>query len=38
MEMKRIVEFYRIVCKALWAAQLTRNGHWQKASRLMQRP
>ncbi len=24
-----------IICKALWATQLTRSGKWQKAQRLM---
>jgi hypothetical protein len=31
------MSWYTIICQALWATQLTRQGNWRKAQRLMQR-
>jgi hypothetical protein len=31
------MNWYTIICQALWAAQLTRSGKWRKAQQLMQR-
>jgi hypothetical protein len=30
-----MIGWYRIICEALLATQLTRNGKWQKAIKLM---
>jgi len=29
------MNWYTVICQALWATQLTRSGKWQKAQRLM---
>jgi len=29
------MNWYTIICQALWATQLTRSGKWRKAQRLM---
>jgi len=29
------MSWYAIICQALWATQLTRQGNWRKAQQLM---